>query len=321
MKDGPPNSGGEAFILRAFKVLERSYGLAGFKIYISYDANIPLPSVGSDVIVILHGDEHCRIPSYVRNVRIVLKYYGIFPNYVFRFRPLRLAQIEIFAFFRDFALWIPNGWRILLSKTTRDKLVVMPIGYGRATEIKPSEFEDRPYVVSFIGSLVQGGPSTSWLKRVIGSPKTFSRTRLIPVLENLKIAFGEEKVKFSITTGFYDSMNDPELGDSYFVTMANTKICLAPRGTAFETFRINEGLKFGCIVISDKLPRHSFYRGSPIIEIDDWRQLPNLINSLLADPIRMKNLHENSKRFWKKMMSEDAFAKRCATKLYIARDA
>ena len=103
--------------------------------------------------------------------------------------------------------------------------------------------------------------------------------------------------------------------------MARAKLCVAPRGTTHETWRISDGLRFGCVVIADRLPRHPFYENSPIIQIEDWRELPSVVTGLLADENRLRDLHERSLRHWRDVLSEQALAKRCAEALGLVRSA
>jgi hypothetical protein len=90
--------------------------------------------------------------------------------------------------------------------------------------------------------------------------------------------------------------------------MAETKICLAPRGSSVETYRFFEALRQGCVVICDRLPPHWFYDGCPAIQIDDWRDLEAQVAKLLADPQRLFFLHRESLAWWEAKCSEHALA-------------
>ena len=57
----------------------------------------------------------------------------------------------------------------------------------------------------------------------------------------------------------------------------DARVCLAPRGTSVETFRVLEGLRCGCVVVGERLPRFWFYEGAPIVQLDRWSDLPRAL--------------------------------------------
>lgn len=93
----------------------------------------------------------------------------------------------------------------------------------------------------------------------------------------------------------------------------NTKICLVPRGSYFETFRFFEALRYGCIVIAEKLPSHWFYDGSPAIQVADWSELDDVIE--LIENNSLLELHQKSLDWWNTLCSETAVGKYMADKL------
>ena len=317
-RDKPADEAEIPYFIRGFRKLEREYGLDGRIICFAWGADTALPHVGANVIVMIYGDEHCRIPSYVEAVEAVFKVAGTFPNYVPRARPLRLAQIEAAEFLRNLALWAPQGWRWAFSSRTRAKCHVVPMGFGFPTEVRPLAFEQRPLLISFLGSVARpdGG---KWLRKLIGTPKAYCRGVIVDVLRGMQRHYGADRVHLKLSEGFQESVKDA--GRVYFDELARTTFCLAPRGTTHETWRLCDGLRFGCIVIADRLPRHPFYEGSPIIQIDDWRDLPALLAGLLKDPARMRDLHERGLRYWRDVMCEDALAARYAKALGLERQA
>ncbi len=300
------------YFIRTFQLLERQYGLDNYTVCFAWSSLVQLPRLGSDVIAVIYGDEHCRIPDYISSVAYVIKCYGMFPNFVFRHRPLRLAQIEAAEFLRNLALWLPTGWRWALSRRIRARCHLMPIGYGFTTNIHPLPFEQRPYITSFLGSIAR--PATgNWLRRLVGTPKSYCRSVMIPVLQRMQKRYGEAALPITLSGGFQESIQDA--GQTYFDVLARTKIWLAPRGTTHETWRICDALRFGCVVIADRLPQHPFYRDSPIIQIEDWRDLPALIEELMMDDVRLRDLHQRSLRHWHEVLSEEAGAASCAKAL------
>lgn len=296
-----------------FRILERDYGLSGFIIYFAWGSRSPLPRTGPNVIALIFGDEHCRVPAYATAVAAVFKCHGFFPNYVPRLQPLRLAQIEAVAFLRDLSLWLPTGWRWVLSPRVRAHCHLVPLPYGRVTDIQAMPFDERPHLISFMGSVAPPA-SGKLLRRLIGTPKYYCRSALVQVLKQLQQHFGENKIRLNLTTGFADSM---QKADSYLDILSRTKICVAPRGTAHETLRLMEGFRFGCVVIADRLPSHPIYRNSPIIQITDWRNLPALLDKLLKDPNTLPELARQSAKYWDDVLSERTQAANFAVPLRV----
>lgn len=97
--------------------------------------------------------------------------------------------------------------------------------------------------------------------------------------------------------------------EEYAQTLANTKIALCPPGfVSHETIRHWEAMRLGCVVISAPLPANRFYDGSPIIQLEDWSVLKPLLAELLADPARLRVLHEATVKWWNSRCSEVAVA-------------
>lgn len=306
------------YFIRGFQGLERDFAFDGYIVCFAWSSTVELPFVGDRVIAVIYGDEHCRIPAYVGSVAAVLKTHGSFPTYLPRLRPLRLAQIEAAEFLRNLALWLPEGWRWLLSAKVRSRCHLLPIGWGVAFDEPPVPFADRRYVASFMGSIPPRSSLTG-VRALTGTPKRYCRTAAVGALRKVAESVGEDRVRTSLTRDFQESLQQGS--DSYFQVLASTQICVAPRGTAHETFRIYEALKLGCVVIADRLPRRSFYANSPIIEISDWRDLPDLVEELLRDPGRLSALHRASERYWREVLSEQVLTLRLARALDLpARD-
>jgi hypothetical protein len=93
--------------------------------------------------------------------------------------------------------------------------------------------------------------------------------------------------------------------DAYSAAMMDAKICLVPRGTNPETYRYFEALRYGCIAIAEQQPDFPFYRGAPIVQIDDWRKLDGVLAALLSDPERMDRLHAQGTAWWRDRCSAE----------------
>jgi len=95
----------------------------------------------------------------------------------------------------------------------------------------------------------------------------------------------------------------------YAKTLAGSKIALCPPGfVSAETIRHWEAMRLGCVIVSAPLPPNRFYRGSPIIELEDWSSLRRVVDDLLSDPAELKLRHEAMCQWWKNMTSEPAVA-------------
>ena len=307
-QDRPVPDAEIAYFVRGFRILERTHEFDGFTVCFAWGSRTKIPQLGGHVVAVIYGDEHGRIPAYAGKVRAVMKCHGLYPAFTPRSRPLRLAQIEVAEFLRNLALWLPTGWRWLASRRVRDRCHLLPLGYGDPPDTPVVDFTRRRYLTSFLGSVAPPARGRI-LRSFVGTPKSYSRGRLVRALREVEDRHGPDQVRLSVTPGFQESLSNER---AYAELMAETRICVAPRGTARETWRVFEGLRAGCVVISDKLPQHPFYENSPILQIEDWRDLPDIIDGLLRDPAGMQELHERGLRHWRDVLSEAALARRYA---------
>ena len=93
------------------------------------------------------------------------------------------------------------------------------------------------------------------------------------------ITVGNNLIRF--TNGFRQGLNINE----YYDILSDTKICLIPNGDSPETFRYNEAMSSGCIIISLKNIQNPYYKNSPIHLLNNWNELNNdlILNILKSD--------------------------------------
>lgn len=291
--------------VRVFQLLDQLSSVSNLTFYVVWDSKLirDLPSYGSDVVAVVLQDEYCTIPRYWGRVRFLFKAYGFRPQFERTFQLASLLKqakdcaiwaLHYAAFVRKNGVPIPNQARL-----------VIPLGYARQNDTPGQPFDTRRYLISFLGSVEQDAVHPLSPRALLGTPKFIARSRMAEALRHLASAIPDEV--FFATTGSYGESIVSD-GTSYSEIMADTKICLAPRGSSAETYRFFEGLRYGCVIVSDRLPSHWFYEGCPAIEIDDWRNLEACVRPLISDPERLHELHRESLAWWKSRCSERTVA-------------
>ena len=98
--------------------------------------------------------------------------------------------------------------------------------------------------------------------------------------------------------GVGESLSRAAQFNSYSQKMINSRICLAPRGSMAETFRLYEGLRAGCLVITNRIPDEPFLHGAPVIQIDHWKELPALLKKYARDIDVLEHYRQDSLAWW-----------------------
>jgi len=108
---------------------------------------------------------------------------------------------------------------------------------------------------------------------------------------------------------FSDGFGQGLAGDDFAGHLARTRIAVCPMGfRSVECFRHFEAMKLGCVILSPPLPPNPFYRDSPIVVIDRWRDLGGLVKGLLADPSGLRERSQATLRWWEDRCSPRAAA-------------
>jgi hypothetical protein len=314
------------YFKKIFDRIEQISTAGGLTFYVTRDVNF-LPSYGSDVVAILVGDEWCRIPGYCHKVKAVFKCYGTKPviGYYPFHQPILLSTMALIQFVRVLLIRLPGVLNHLFYRVKNIEehnfkslpVYEIPLGFYKQEDLPIKDFLSRDYDTYFRGSMINHKKVGSLLSRFsLKSPKNLSRDRMIEKLMLLKNKSPDINIELSLIDKFLHGQSKIS-SDSYSLDMMNTKICLAPRGTSFETFRFFEGLRYGCIVVTETLPKHWFYEGSPAIEIKDWSQLDDILIELISSKEAMLERHQASLNWWNSKCSEYAVGDYMAEKLNI----
>ena len=134
--------------------------------------------------------------------------------------------------------------------------------------------------------------SAGWLAlhNVRGSSRFFEK-----VFRGKSFDFSDSYPHSSIS--FYNGFNN---GDDYAVyarKLQNAKVVLSPCGfSSTECFRLYEAMRQGCIVITEPLPRTSFYLNAPVLTLASWDDLNEVLcsESVLSryDPLEIRRYYD-----------------------------
>lgn len=272
-----------------------------------------LPEYGDNIIAVLMWDEWCRPPLYAHKVGYVLSTYGFrFNNYLSK--PIFSVYNAIKAFK---TVWIQHNRLRFLSnfriKTAflpkKKRLLAIPLGYYRHEKVAYKNFDERAIDVHFAGSIYASSekyknPIAKFFKALITSPRNFARGKLVESLSQIQKAYPSVNITHHCFKGFGEGLSRK----AYSEELMNTKICLAPRGSSLETYRLFEAMRSGCVVIADRQPKKWCYENLPVVFIDDWSDLESTLLTLQNDPKRLFDLHQKTLNWWSEIAAPQAAA-------------
>lgn len=289
--------------------MERGLRHGGLTFYLTWDV-AHLPTYGDGVVAIVLGDEWARVPTYARRVRAVFKCYGTRPSLGVPplSPPTYLSILTTLHFLQTQAARLPTTLRYVAERLRRPRrtpnVYPIPLGYANQVALPVKKATDRPYDVSFAGSVVHRQRPAWSPKRWLQTPKSLSRQAMVTALKKIERGHPEWNVGLTLTPGY--SAIRTASAERYSRLLMDTKVALAPRGTSFETFRYFEAMRAGCVVITEALPSRWFYDGSPAIQVGDWSELAGILTDLLQDPGELERLHQASLLWWQTVCSEEA---------------
>jgi hypothetical protein len=314
----------QVYFGKVFAALEQRLTTGGLTFYLTWDTQ-QLPSYGDNVVAVVLGDEFSRIPRYTHQVRAVFKTLSMTPivggNLLLN--PSYLNVMTLMQVLRTWIIRTPsvlNHWAHRLRGNRVASIYDVPLGYYNQAELPIKPITERRYDVFFAGSLV-AEPYPIWSRRRwFRNPKDIARQDMIAAVEKFRVKYPDLNIAVGKTNDFGLEAKFPEDTRSYSEKLMDSKICLAPRGSLFETFRFFEGLRYGCIVVTEALPRRWFYQGSPAIQLSVWSELERRIKDLLQDEQLLQLQHQKSLKCWQEKCSEAAIGTYMAEKINSYRD-
>lgn len=249
-----------------------------------------------NLVVFVMGDEWARVPVYAHRVHAVFKAPGQHMKLATHYGWWRFNLMTSVQYLRQQIKRFPRYHR-----DTCRNIFAIPYGYYRLPKRKNvTPINERSLDASFTGSIDH--------KKVLGglvkTAKVLSRERMVEVVNNWN-SNRQYNIDVKLSSYFPKAKDKPE-HDDYPQILMDTKICLSPRGTHLETYRLCEGMYYGCIVIAEEQPNHWFAKTSPAIILKDWNTLPNLLDTLLENPDKLKELQQASLDYWDAALSPGA---------------
>jgi hypothetical protein len=302
------------YFRRVLAAMEPRLRVGGLTFYLTTNQT-ELPRYGKDVVAIVLADEPARLQPYFHRVAITFKGYGTRPTLGVRPSALvsRLGAAAALELIEKLMIWCPGAVNFALCAfrargfrpPALPGIFTIPLGYGWQDDRPIVPIRERAVDVFFAGSVRHvAGREQPLARRVVPSAKAISRTRMLQGLASAQAAMPNLRVDVAISRGFADP--DALSPEAYSDRLMAARICLAPRGNAPESLRVFEGMRCGCIVLSDPLPRHWFYKGAPIIQVGQWRRLPEILAGLLADPAELEERHRATLDWWRERCDEEA---------------
>ena len=301
-----------------FQAMEQHLNQTGLTFYLTLDLRV-LPSYGPDVVAVIQGDESARIPAYFDKVRATFKCYGT--------RPVRPASCRAAPsyrnlliqaqYVRDAVRGLPGRAHFALQRRRHQDnlppIYPIPLGYANQLTLPVKPIEERAVDVFFAGSVAHKAYPAWSPKRWLKTPKDLARRQMLAGLEAARRRMPGLTVDLRLQSSFRRSIKASAA--AYSEGMMDAKVCLVPRGASLETFRFFEAMRYGCVTIAEALPPHWFYEDAPAIQTADWRNLPEILASLLDDPDRLRARHAATRAWWQARCSEDALGRFFADKL------
>jgi len=296
-----------AYFGDVFQTMEQHLQVDGLTFHLTSDYR-KLPSYGDRVVAVLQEDEPARIPRYANRVLATFTCYGT--HQPLRSNPLVHPTYANFLAFarhlRNVILRLPGRLRYRWHQYTKKSVspvYTIPLGYANQEALPLKPIEERSRDVFFSGS-VEHRNDSSYLRQWLGTPKYHARRRMLESLKDIKNHHPDVRIDVEVKDTFMSAVEAS--AETYSERMMDAKICPAPRGTSLESFRFFEALRFGCIPIVHTLPSRWYYDDAPVIRIDDWRELEDVVLHLLNRPSLLQEKHNAALEWWDEYCSEKA---------------
>ncbi len=304
-----------------YDVLEQALPLVrarGLQFYFTKNA-YSLPEYGSRVVSMLLQEERCKVPVYGRYVRATIRNLMSKPFLGWRAHwPLSSVEAVLtFEYLRDSYTharsvsarqFPPRAWGAPLR--SRPLTLRIPLGYHSQVEVPYVPMRDRQLDLFFAGE-VRHPVARSDYRYWTSTSKFEVRGQLWRELQRLK---GEWRIdQGAIASG--DNSTNRQAFASYSEKMMNTRICVAPRGSLPDTFRHFEGMRAGCLIISNPVPVEPYLYRAPMLVIDHWRELGGILRKYGRNEDFLAEMGAKANAWWRTRLEPEIIGHQIAAAL------
>ncbi|HEY0785472.1 MAG TPA: hypothetical protein VGD62_06335 [Acidobacteriaceae bacterium] len=306
-----------------YDVLEQALPLVrarGLHFYFTKEAYF-LPEYGPHVVSMLLQEERCKVPVYGRYIRATIRNLMPRPFLGWRLHPRigRSEAVLTFEYTRDWythlkSVWArahpPRHWPSPIRKEPLDLRI--PLGYHSQEDIPYVPIKDRTLDMFFAGQVRHPVPRNDY--------RYWTSTSKFQVREQLwrELSALQKTGEWNIDLGAIastDSKRNEQAFNTYTEKMMNTRICLAPRGTLPDTFRHFEGMRAGCLVVSNPVPVEPYLYGAPMLLIDHWSEIHGILKKHGRDNDFIQEMGDRGRAWWNNRLTPQIIGRSIADQL------
>ena len=284
-----------------------------------------LPEYGPDVVAVLSQEERTKVPVYGRYVRAVIRNLLSEPALDFRLHRHmgRLEGVLAFEYVRNWYTHLRSRMAQAhpppyLRHPVREEPAVIriPLGYHGQVEVPQVTMAERAFDTFFAGQVRHELPAGSYL-RFTSTSKFEARAQIWKVLEEL-----DREGRWKLDLGRISATDSGHAEyDSYSTKMMQSRICVSPRGTFAECFRTYEGLRAGCLVVTNRQEPDPFlYPGAPVLMVDHWGELRSILERYARDYDLLEEFRARGLAWWNDHLRPEVIARTVAARLNEAGD-
>ncbi len=317
----PWNNAIHAEMRYPYDVLEQALPLIkaqGLHFYFTKNA-YHLPEYGRHVVSMLLQEERSKVPVYGRHVRATIR--NLMSRPFLGWRPhWPLGSVEAvltFEYTRDWYTHLrsvlarvhpPSDWPAPIRK--EPLTLRLPLGYHSQVEVPYIPIKDRALDMFFSGEIRHGVAKNDY--RYWTSTSKFEvRGQLWRELTKLK---AEWNIDLDAIASVDNKSNAQAFG-SFSEKMMNTRICLAPRGSMPDSFRHFEGMRAGCMIVSNPVPVEPYLHGAPMLVIDHWREIGGILKRYGRDYDFIQEMGSKARAWWDTRLSPEIMGRYIAGEL------